>query len=449
LKICILGAGALGCVIGGRLTEAGNEVWLVTRDAGQVETMRSAGLTLREAGADRTVKVRATTSACDAGVVDLVIVLVKSFHTQQAMAASLSLVGPGTTVMSLQNGLGHEHILSGLVGAERVVAGKTYVGGTQLAPGHVLAGVQGKSTEIGELDGRITARVQRIADAFNGAGLDTTVSGDIIGTIWDKLLVNVATGAVSGISRLAYGELYQIPEIEQCAVAAVAEAMAVARASGVALKTTDPRAAWIKAGDGLSGAFKASMLQSLEKGSITEIDFVNGAVVREGARCGVATPVNQALVAGIKGIERSMLASGTRSRKSVDALAVHSYVEHVAVRVRDIRWHIDFFHEVLGMDVREIDGPTDAPVQYWTIGGMQLMSTPGFTAPPTNDAGWLAHLGIMVDNLDGALAAAAAWNVQPLPQGRHWLQLPDGLALELIQASAGSVSRVLAVNPRA
>ena len=67
-----------------------------------------------------------------------------------------------------------------------------------------------------------------------------------------------------------------------------------------------------------------------------------------------------------------------------------SYVEHVAVRVRDIQWHIDFFYQVLGMDVREIDGPTDAPNQYWTIGGMQLMSTPGFEAPPSNDAGWLA-----------------------------------------------------------
>lgn len=130
-------------------------------------------------------------------------------------------------------------------------------------------------------------------------------------------------------------------------------------------------------------------------------------------------------------------------------IAKKSYVEHVAVRVKDIQWHINFFYEVLGMDVREIDGPTDAPRQYWTIGGLQLMSTPDFEALPSNDAGWLAHLGIMVEDLEAALASAQSWGVQQLPQGRNWLQLPDGLAVELIQASSGAVAKVLAINPRA
>lgn len=130
------------------------------------------------------------------------------------------------------------------------------------------------------------------------------------------------------------------------------------------------------------------------------------------------------------------------------AYSNQSYVEHVAVRVKDIQWHINFFYEVLGMDVREIDGPVDAPRQYWTLGGMQLMSTPDFEAPPSNDAGWLAHLGIMVADLEGALQAAQSWGVKALPQGRNWLQLPDGLAIELIQASGNSVAQVLAVNPR-
>ena len=126
-----------------------------------------------------------------------------------------------------------------------------------------------------------------------------------------------------------------------------------------------------------------------------------------------------------------------------------SYVEHVAVRVNDIQWHINFFDEALGMDVREIDGPTDAPNQYWSIGGMQLMSTPGFEAAPSNDAGWLAHLGIMVDDLEQALFQCHKFDVKVLPQGRNWLQLPDGLAIELIQAAPGSVAQMLAVNPRA
>jgi len=126
-----------------------------------------------------------------------------------------------------------------------------------------------------------------------------------------------------------------------------------------------------------------------------------------------------------------------------------SYVEHVAIRVRDIHWHIRFFKEVLGMDVREIDGSAESPRQYWTMGGLQLMSTPGFTPTPSNDAGWLAHLGIMVEDLEAALTEARAWGVVELPQGRNWLQLPDGLAVELIQASGNAVADILAVNPRA
>ncbi len=125
-----------------------------------------------------------------------------------------------------------------------------------------------------------------------------------------------------------------------------------------------------------------------------------------------------------------------------------SYVEHVAVRVKDSQWHINFFDEAQGMDVREIDGPTDAPHQYWSIGGMQLMSTPGFEAPPSNDVGWLAHLGIMVEDLEQAIPECHKFGVKVLPQGRNWLQLPDGLAIELIQAAPGSVAQVLAVNPR-
>ena len=311
MKIGVLGAGALGCAIGGVLTEAGHEVWLINRNAAHVEAMTQRGLVLRTDGVDRTVRVRAVTSAVGVDSAsrpaDLLIVLVKSFHTEDAMRSAVSLVGPQTTVLSLQNGLGHEDVLAEMVGRDKLLAGKTYVGGTQLAPGHVIAGTRQKLTVIGELDGAVSARAKAIAAVFNAAGLDTTVSDNILGTIWDKLLVNVATGALSGITRLPYGELYQVPELEACAVAAVTEAMAVARACGVRLSITNPVDAWHMAGAGLPFEFKPSMLQSLEKGSITEIDYINGAVVQQGARHGIPTPVNQTLVAAIKGIERSLL----------------------------------------------------------------------------------------------------------------------------------------------
>jgi 2-dehydropantoate 2-reductase len=187
-----------------------------------------------------------------------------------------------------------------------VLAGKTYVGGVLLGPGRIIAGTRGKCTIIGELDGSISERAKAIAAEFERAELPTTVSDNIVGIMWDKLLINVSTGALSGITGLPYGDLYAVPEIEACAVAAVSEAMSVARASGVRLSIEKPRDAWVMAADGLPAEFRTSMLQSLDKGSVTEIDFINGAVVRAGRRCNVETPVNQALVASIKGIERRM-----------------------------------------------------------------------------------------------------------------------------------------------
>lgn len=123
-----------------------------------------------------------------------------------------------------------------------------------------------------------------------------------------------------------------------------------------------------------------------------------------------------------------------------------SYVEHVAIRVRDIGWHIRFFRDALGMPIREVDGPRDDPKQVWTIGGMQLVSDPDFT----QGEGRLAHVGVMTEDLEGALAAAYAWEgVRAMPQGRNWLALPDGLCVEVIQATGNSIAAVLAVDPRA
>jgi catechol 2,3-dioxygenase-like lactoylglutathione lyase family enzyme len=121
-----------------------------------------------------------------------------------------------------------------------------------------------------------------------------------------------------------------------------------------------------------------------------------------------------------------------------------AYVEHVAIWVQDIQWHIRFFADVCGMAMREAEGSPDAPVQYWTLGGLQFIASPGFAGPE----GRLAHLGVMCEDLEAALAAAQKYGVKEMPQGRNWLRLPDGLAVEFIQASAGAVAQALAVNPR-
>lgn len=127
------------------------------------------------------------------------------------------------------------------------------------------------------------------------------------------------------------------------------------------------------------------------------------------------------------------------------AYSKKSYVEHVAIRVRDIDWHLRFFREVLGMSVREAMGAENAPEKAWTIGGMQFNADPGFEGPE----GRLAHLGIMVEDLEAVLAEAQKWGVRELPMGRNWLALPDGLELELMQAHGDSVAEALTVRPRA
>lgn len=452
MKIAVLGAGALGSVIGGTLAANGHDVVLITRNRAHVAAIGTNGLVLRSSHGEQVVPVQAANDARGLGAMDLVIVLVKSPETRGALAAARTLVGPETTVLSLQNGLGHEDLLAEVVGREQLVGGRTYVGGVLLAPGVVQAGVTGKETVIGEFDGRASQRVRRISEAFDRAGLVTTLTDNILGAIWDKLLVNVATGALSAITKLPYGPLYEVPELERTGLAAVEEALAVARAQGIRLATEDARAAWTKAAAGLPPDFRTSMLQSILKGARTEIDFINGAVVRHGARLGVPTPVNATLLACVKGIEAATVPSTTAAPDAAAAGATQpataSFVEHVAVRVADIAWHIRFFRDVLGQELREIDGPAGSPRQYWTRGGMQLVACPGFTAAPSNDAGRLAHLGVMVDDLEAALAAAHGWGAVELPQGRNWLQLPDGLALELIQAAPGSVADHQRVQPR-
>lgn len=306
MKIYFLGAGALGCAIGGTLAAAGSDVTLIDPYQAHVDAINRDGLRMKVGDSERVVRVRAALDAAKLEAPDLLIVLVKSFHTRAAIEGARNIVGPDTVVMSLQNGMGHEEILSEVVGAGHVLAGKTYVGGVMLGAGHVIAGTQGKRTVIGEIDGRISERAKAIAAEFERAELPCEVSGNILGAMWDKLLINVATGALSGITGQVYGSLYAVPEIEATAIAAVAEAMTVAEAGGVKLSIKAPRDAWVMAAEGLPYEFKTSMLQSLEKGSITEIDFINGAVVRIGRKYDIPTPVNQTLVAAIKGIERRM-----------------------------------------------------------------------------------------------------------------------------------------------
>ncbi len=303
MKVCVLGAGSLGSTIGGALAQAGNEVHFVGR-APHMNAINEKGLVMVTPTGEEMAHPVGHTVPDGIGAVDLVIVLCKAFDTAKTIEEARELVGPDTVVMSLQNGLGAEDVLCEAVGAEHVIGGKTYIGGMLLEPGRVQATIPGKDTFIGELDGGVTPRVQAIGKAFEDAGMHCIVSDNIMGVIWDKLLVNVATGAVCGVTRLPYGPMYEEEKLVACACAAVQEGMDVAAAAGVKLTYSKPIDVLELARAGLPYDFKPSILQSLEKHRPTEVGVINGAVVAQGKKYGVPTPVNETLQALVGGVER-------------------------------------------------------------------------------------------------------------------------------------------------
>lgn len=428
MKIAVLGAGALGSTIGAILASVCDDVWLISRSYAHVTAVAKDGLILTEGANNYRMHLRAClTPAAMAKLcteaADLIIVLVASPDTEQAIIDAAPIIGPRTMLMTLQNGIGNDAVLAKAVGPERVILGKTFISSVMKAPGHVLTCVRDRETVIGRLDGKPDPFVAAIAGLFNQAGMQTMISYNVISVVWNKLLVSIATGALSAITGLSSDPLFEVREIEATAMAAVAEAMAVAKAKHIRLSTPTPRDAWYRAAAKLSSDYKNLMLPSLEKIIFSEIDFINGAIVSAGIRCGIPTPINRTLVACVKGIEKQRLQK--------IASAGHGYVEHVAIHVANIGWHIRFCNEVLGMPIRTVEGPSDAPQRITINGGLELISAPNHS----NEKGCVAHIGITIQNRKAAIAAAAAWGVATDPLHKNTLKLPSGLNIELSQAA--------------
>lgn len=299
----MLGAGSLGSVVGGCLVRGGVDVWLVSRRPEYINAVAAEGLRVIEEDRTSVVHPHVTDDPRDVGIVDLVIVLVKAFDTAAALSSAAPMMGKTTVVLSMQNGLGGEEIAAEVVGRQRVLAGRTYVAGDALAPGVVRAGISGRATVIGDPFGGELGRAEAVAEVLRCGGLDVEVSAEIRTVIWRKLLVNVATGALAGVTGLPYGLLYRLDGVQSTAVSAVEEAVTVAKACGVDLGAVDAESIWHEARRGLPDSFRTSILQSLDRGAPTEIGFINGAVVRHGKATGVPTPVNATLQACVEGRE--------------------------------------------------------------------------------------------------------------------------------------------------
>ncbi len=306
MKVAVLGAGAMGSLFGGLLARAGHEVWLIDVWHEHVKAIRERGLRIRRKGGELLLRdLKAVSSPEEVGVVELVLVFVKSTATEKAIKGARVLLGEGTLVLTLQNGLGNVEQIATVVPISKILAGTTAQGATVIGPGEIYHAGEGP-TAIGQLEGPPLERVREIARAFNSAGIPTEVSENVMGLIWGKLLVNVGINALTAITGLKNGELLDYPETVELMEMAVSEAWEVAKRKGIHIPSEDP-VAHTKQVARATAENRSSMLQDVLNKRKTEIETINGAVVRLGREVGVETPVNKVLTNLVLMLERRYL----------------------------------------------------------------------------------------------------------------------------------------------
>ncbi len=301
VKVAVVGAGGVGSVFGGQLAAAGHSVWLVHRRPAVVEALRRDGLRLQTPDGERRIKLNATCDTRDIGPVDLILILTKSNDTRAAAEASRALLGPGTLALTLQNGLGNLETIAAIVGVERSLMGMTYVGAAVLGPGHARLTAAGSSF-IGEADGRLSERAVGLASLFSGAGIPMEATPHLWEMVWGKLVINAALNATCALTGATGSGALASPAACAWLDLVAEETAAVAHALGIQLPYPDAAERVRQHCRDVSNS-KPSMLQDMERARPTEIEAINGAVVREGARAGVATPANQALLHLVKARE--------------------------------------------------------------------------------------------------------------------------------------------------
>ena len=304
MKIAVIGGGAMGGIWAARLAQSQHDVSIVDVAQSLLEALKTQGLTVEHAGESVTVWPRVTDAPQEIGAVEVVFFFVKAQHTAFAAQMARPLINETTTVVSLQNGWGNADVLAQHYPAEQIVVGVTYHSGTVLAPGRV--GHTGKGpTYLGPYSSEAgLARTKVVSDLLAGVGIENVPTAEARTEIWKKLILNAATLPTSALTTLRAGELGQPGEMLDLVDAITAEAVSVAQALGyhIELEERVERIHAVLAG---AGAGKPSMLQDVEGKRKTEIEVINGAVVKAAQERGVAVPLNRACVALIHGLERS------------------------------------------------------------------------------------------------------------------------------------------------
>jgi 2-dehydropantoate 2-reductase len=303
VKVAIIGCGAVGSLFAANLARLDDvEVWAYDLSREHVDAINANGLRLSGAG-DVVGRLRATADALELPLCDFGIVATKAMHTKAAIAATAHAFADGC-VATVQNGLGNEEALAEHV--ERVIRGTTFPAGKILEPGHVQWDVKGDTT-LGPFEPQPApfAEVERLAHACTRAGMPTSAVHDARGPQWRKVIFNASTNPIGALTGLTHGRVCERPDLRALVSGLVDEGKAVAAAQGIELDA-DPEALIDHAAKPeVAYDHKASMLQDVEARRTTEIDYLNGGIVRFGREHGVPTPLNQAIWALVKGVEDS------------------------------------------------------------------------------------------------------------------------------------------------
>lgn len=299
MRVAIMGTGGIGGPLGASLAQAGNDVTFIARGA-HLAAMRANGLRIEGDRGETIVRpVQATDDPATIGVVDLVLFCVKLWDVEAAGEQLRPLMGADTAVIPLQNGVDASERLLPILGAGHVLGGVAVVTGSIVAPGVVRQSGTHHRFMFGELDGRVTPRLEGIRDACKAAGIDAVLSDNIQRARWDKFIALVATSGLCALARRPIGDLRDDPDIAPLFEDAMQEVVAVGQACGVqfAADVLDPWRAFIR---GVPPDWTPSMAVGLRAGHRLELPWLSGKVVQLGAEHGVATPVNRVVYAALK-----------------------------------------------------------------------------------------------------------------------------------------------------
>ena len=298
LKVAVMGAGAVGCYYGAMLARAGHDVVLIARPQ-HVQAISRTGLRLQTAHFDEQVQLAASTDASAVLGADVVLFCVKSTDTESAGAMIEPFLRADALVLCLQNGVDNADRLRARLPQHDVAAAVVYVATEMAGPGHVKHNGRGELVIAPSTSAAVSS--QALAQALIAAGVPTEISGNVRGALWAKLTLNCAYNAVSAITQLPYGKTVPGVGIEEVTRDLVAECLAVAAAEGVEIPG-DINAAVRKIAQTMQDQY-SSTAQDLARGKLTEIDYLNGFIVRRGEALGIATPVNRVMWALVKLLE--------------------------------------------------------------------------------------------------------------------------------------------------